>query len=468
MIEQSTPTAIVILGGGGDLARRKLLPSLFELFKQHKLPEKFVIIGLARTERTDTVYQQFVTDVLLPHDDKLEAFTKHIRYVSGALDTLQSYTLLTEKIHDFETEVGSLTNVLFYLAVPPTHYEVTFELLYHSGIAVEKEGSSTFRHIMVEKPFGSDYITAQALDTKLSSLFKEKQIFRIDHYLAKEAVQNILSFRFANTLLKTPWNREHIQEVRITMHEKIDIGTRGSFYDPVGALRDVGQNHVLQVLALIAMDEPVNLKSDAVGKERALLLEKLVKPTPENIRTQVHRAQYVGYTETEGVSTNSQTETYFEFKTYIDSDTWRDVPFFVRAGKALDEENVSVEIFFHDVATGPFETKLLSTVGNTIVLSIAPQHAMHITLNVKSPGHGFAVEPQTLSYIWSQHSIQPVGAYQKVLYDCIIGDQTLFTSSKEVIASWQFITALRDAWSSVPLQTYAKGSGGPLDSFWNT
>lgn len=467
MTHTATPTAIVILGGGGDLARRKLLPSLFDLFRQHRLPPKFVIIGLARTERTNKEYQDFVSEVLTASTSEIESFTKHICYVPGALDMLQSYTMLNDTIHDFETEAGANANVLFYLAVPPQQYEVTFELLHKSGIAVQQDGNTTFRHIMVEKPFGNDFETAQALDTKLSSLFREEQIFRIDHYLAKEAVQNILSFRFANVLFKSPWNSGDIQEVRINLLEKIDVGSRGSFYDPVGALRDVGQNHLLQILALIAMDEPKSLEANDIREKRAEILSKLIPLTDENISTHVRRAQYKGYKESEGIATDSQTETYFEFKAHIDSETWRDVAFYVRAGKALNEENVSVEILFNDVATGPFETKALTTVGNKITLSISPEHAMHVTLNVKNPGHGFGVVPKTLSYVWDTQTTPQINAYEKVLLDCIANDRTLFTSSNEVLASWKFITALQSAWHTVPLQTYAKGSKGPEDSFWS-
>jgi glucose-6-phosphate 1-dehydrogenase len=215
------------------------------------------------------------------------------------------------------------------------------------------------------------------------------------------------------------------------------------------------------------MDEPKSLRAKDIRMQRASLLSKLVAPTQENIHTHAHRAQYEGYRDTTGVAVDSNTETYFEFKTYIDSNTWRDVPFYVRGGKGLQEEKVEVSILFHDVATGPFETKALPTIGNNIVLSLAPEHAMHITLNVKSLGHGYGVVPKTLSYVWDTNTTAQVGAYEKVLLDCIAGDQTLFTSGEEVLASWKFITALQEAWQVVPLQTYAKGSNGPFDSFWN-
>jgi glucose-6-phosphate 1-dehydrogenase len=215
------------------------------------------------------------------------------------------------------------------------------------------------------------------------------------------------------------------------------------------------------------MDEPASLHAPDIREKRADILERLIPFTEENIDTHVHRAQYEGYGATEGVQSDSQTETYFEFKAHIDSEVWRDVPFYVRAGKSLCQEKVSVEIIFHDVATGPFETKALPTVGNKITLSISPEYAMHITLNVKKPGHGFAVVPETLSYVSNTQTTPQINAYEKVLLDCITNDRTLFTSSKEVLASWKFITALQNAWHSVPLQKYAKGSAGPENSFWS-
>jgi glucose-6-phosphate 1-dehydrogenase len=214
------------------------------------------------------------------------------------------------------------------------------------------------------------------------------------------------------------------------------------------------------------MDEPESFGAHSIRKKRAAILNKLISPTSANVATHAYRAQYDGYRNTEGVHQDSETETYFEFKAYIDTDTWRDVPFYVRSGKALKEEAVEVAIVFRDVATGPFETKALPTVGNTVVLSISPQYAMHITLNVKSKGHGFLLAPKTLSYVSNEENELQINAYEKVLLDCIVSDHTLFTSADEVLASWKFITALREAWSSVPLQAYTKGTDGPLDSFW--
>ena len=463
------PTHIIILGGGGDLARRKLFPALFELFIQRKLSPTFEITGFARTERSNTAYQELVALALKNANESFKEndiveFCTHLTYMSGSFIEIQGYQNIENAIDQFEDKIGLCADKLFYLAVPPEHYKEIFTMLHKSKIAMPCDKHHTWTRILVEKPFGSDYITAQMLDRHLSTLFAEEQLFRIDHYLAKEAVQNILSFRFANTFFQSPWNKNNIQEVRINLHEKIDVGSRGAFYDSVGALRDVGQNHLLQILALIAMDEPETLSADFIRTKRALLLQKLIPMSTQSAHKNVIRAQYEGYAETVGVEAHSQTETYFEFKAYIDSDVWSGVPFFVSAGKALNEDKVSVEIIFHDVATGPFETKECATVGNRIVLTISPEHKMEITINTKKPGHGYSIESKTLSYTWNDTIDSQTNAYSKILLDCIRGDQTLFTKTEEVLASWKFITSIMDSYQSVPLQTYKKGSRGPMNS----
>jgi len=465
-MESKTPTVICILGGGGDLAKKKLFPALFELFTHKKMPVAFRVIGFARTSRSDTEYRIFVQEALtvaLPEatTESITAFCEHIFYSTGTLSLKSSYTQLETHIDNFESMVGTKVNRLLYLAIPPSEYESTFTQLHASGIASTDASHSHFARILVEKPFGNDFKSAQKLDTFLSSLFREDQIFRIDHYLAKDAVQNILSFRFANTLLQSAWNCASIKEVHITLEEKVDVGTRGTFYDTVGALRDVGQNHLLQILALIAMDEPAQLSADTIRSKRAELITKLIPFTKEHAQTDIVRAQYNGYLETVGVQNNTSTETYFALKTYIDSDRWNGVPFYIKAGKALHREKVAVQIFFHDVATGPFETSSCATVGNVIELEISPLQAMHITLNVKKPGRKYQVESNTLSHTWDAQYYGSMNAYEKVLLDCIDGDQTVFASSDEVLASWKFITSVLEVWDTVPLQAYAKGSAGP-------
>lgn len=459
------PTQIIILGGSGDLAKRKLIPALIDLYIHNKLPEVFSIVGLARTPRTNKEYQAFVADSLQTHghghsSEEIDGFCKHFSYVSGSFDDKDSYSELRKEVSSFEDEYSSCTNKIFYLAVPPNYYETIFTNIHTSSLAQVCSDRSWTR-ILVEKPFGSDLQTAQKLDKKLSSLFKEDQIFRIDHYLAKEAVQNILSFRFANTLLRSPWNNEHVKEVNIKMHESIDIQNRGNFYDGIGALRDVGQNHLLQLLALVAMDEPKTFTATDIRKERVKILKDLLPITRKTVAAQVTRGQYIGYLDTKGVQKDSKTETYFKFTAYLKNKRWKGVPFSVEAGKNMSERNVSIDILFKDVASGPFETNTCHTVENKVTLTLSPEQEMHITINAKRPGHGYQLESQTLSFTCRKEGDE-IDAYEKVLLDCIVGDQTLFTKTDEVLASWKFITSILKNWNDIPLHTYKKGEEGPV------
>jgi glucose-6-phosphate 1-dehydrogenase len=339
------------------------------------------------------------------------------------------------------------------------HYASIFSYLHESTLATAHKAQEQWSRILIEKPFGSSYNGAVELDKALQGFFNEDQIFRIDHYLAKEAVQNILSFRFANTLLRSAWSNEHIKDVTITMHESINVQDRGAFYDKVGALSDVGQNHLLQILALIAMDEPKTFTAGDVRSCRKTILEKLVPIDKTTVGERVIRAQYDGYRSTKGVDEYSNTETYFEFIAFLDTDAWRGVPFHIKAGKALKNDEVVVEVNFKEVGEGAFKTK-----GNSIILTVSPVQSMNITLNVKKPGHGFSIEENTLSFAWDEENRGIVNAYEKVLLDCIEGDQTLFTMTGEVLASWKFIASITDHWDTVPLQTYVEGSGGPAHS----
>jgi len=464
------PTAIIIIGGGGDLAQRKLLPAFFNLYRNKSLPKQFSIIGLARTERTHAQYGELVSSAVTtfaPDPDPLfiEAFSEHVRYVTGSFDDEESYAQLKAEIASFEDEAGEEANLLFYLAVPPSNYAVIFKTLHESKLTAD-HSSQKWARVLVEKPFGNNYETAVALETLLRERFAEDQIFRIDHYLAKEAVMNILAFRFANTLLRSSWSNEDIEEVRITMFESADVRARGAFYDSVGALRDVGQNHLLQILALIAMDEPDAFTAESIRKERQRILEKLIPFSANDSQQSLVRAQYDKYKNAPGVAQGSNTETYFEFIVKLTHPNWEDVPFKIRAGKSIDHDEVTVEIVFKDVATGPFRSTDMPTVSNRLILTVSPVQSMNMTLNVKEPGYGFTLEQNTLSFAWEEGSEQGYTAYEKILLDCIRGDQTLFTKTEEVLASWKFITSILEAWDEVPLQEYKGGSAGPEHSLF--
>ena len=465
-------TQIVVLGGSGDLARRKLLPALFHLYINEQLPEQFQIIAFARSDRSDAEYKDLVVQSIAKqsheHDESVIAsFLDHVMYVSGAFDEAAGYTTLAEALTAYEESIGTETHRLFYLAVPPRYYDSILENMHQAGIAEAESDRESWSRVLIEKPFGNDYHSAEELDKKLGSYFKEDQIFRIDHYLAKEAVQNLLSFRFANPLFSPAWNKEYIKEVKIEMRERVDVGERGNFYKDVGALRDVGQNHLLQVLALITMDQPKTFNAETIQSERTKALEALRPYNPATCDGEVIRAQYAGFADIEGVDDASDTETYFELKLFVDNDRWQDVPFYIMAGKALDEASVTVKIEFHELMSGLFETESCETSPNSIELKLSPDQHMSITLNAKRPGLTYQVEPRTLTVDCEFGDAEIKNSYEKVLRDCICGDQTLFTSTAEVLASWKYIVSVLEEWHNVPLQSYEKGSRGPAQSLFN-
>jgi glucose-6-phosphate 1-dehydrogenase len=389
----------------------------------------------------------------------LKDFCDQITYVSGSFDDISTYAALKSELERFDTVQGRATNRLFYLAVPPKHYRQIFHDLKGSGVA--DEASDSWTHILVEKPFGHNLETAQALDTELASLYREDQIFRIDHYLAKEAVQNILSFRFANTLLEAPWNKNSIKSVAITMTETIDVGDRTNFYEEVGALRDVGQNHLLQLLALTAMREPATFTAEAISAARTEVLEALIPCELGELELCALRAQYHDYRTHEHIPDTSETETYFELKTEIGLPEWEGVPFYIRSGKALRESEVSILVQFKDTLRCMFEADDCRESSNTIKLTISPEQVIEITLNAKAPGLGYRLEKRTLRFVCEQGDTEIKNSYEKVLYDSIVGDRTLFTTTKEVLAAWRFITPIVEQWQDLPLHTYQKGSNGP-------
>ncbi len=459
-----SPLQIIILGGTGDLSTRKLLPALFDLYCKDKLPKKFSIFGIARRQYSHQEYRLFVNEIIVNqeqthHDQKkIDAFCKRLFFVSGSFEDDALFQTLKKEIN-FVKANRQCTNRIFYLAVPPSSYSSIFKQLHHHKL--HKTAKTAWSRLLVEKPFGNNVATAQKLDKQLGNLFAEEQIFRIDHYLAKEAVQNILSFRFANTLMQRAWNKEGIESIKIVMHEKVDASNRGAFYDGIGALRDVGQNHLLQLLALLTMSEPACFDAEHIRTNRLAILKKLQPLTRHTIAEQFVRAQYAGYRDTTGVGAASDTETFFELKAELRDPNWTDVPIFLSAGKALDKALVEVTVTFKDVATGLFLTANCETTANQIRLTISPEQQMHITLNAKKPGLGYQLESRTLSFDCAGGKDEIKNSYEKVLIDCIHGDQTLFTTTEEVLAQWKYINTILKHIESVPLQTYKKGSGGP-------
>lgn len=458
------PTQIVVLGGSGDLAQKKLIPALFHLFTKGLLPEHHRIIAVARRPYTLEAYRAIIRESIAAqahdHDNEsIDRFCTCITYHAGDLNEPNTYAELADELEAYAREIKQCTNKLFYLAVPPRFFSTIFAELAASQAVAECTDTNGWSRILVEKPFGSDLASAKALDEQLAKLYREDQIYRIDHYLAKEAVQNILSFRFANALMQNTWSGAHIERVHIRLHERTTVADRGSFYDAVGALRDVGQNHLLQLLALIAMEEPQEFSSEGIRPERARALAALTLPTTDT--APFVRGQYAGFTEHEGVADDSTTETYFALEARVASKRWEGVPFYLEAGKALAEDRVEITVVFRDVTDGLFATDGCASCRNSVTLTIQPTQTIAIRLNAKSPGLGYHLENRTLALSCGEDSGEIRNSYEKVLYDCICGSQTVFTTSDEVRAAWHFIEAVQAAWQETPLEPYEQGSDGP-------
>ena len=362
----------------------------------------------------------------------------------------ESYKKLSDFLYNQDGKECS--NKLYYLAVPPSLYHDVFNRLSKSGLTLpcrSDDKGNEWTRILVEKPFGFNRDEAMKLDELLGTLFQEDQVYRIDHYLGKETIQNILTFRFSNSIFEPMWNKENVDRVEIKMYESLTVSTRGAFYDSIGALRDVGQNHVLQMLAFIAMEDPVNLKQDLIRKSREELLNSV------SISDEVSRGQYIGYKNVEGVKEDSDTETYFKIKVKVDNERWKGVPFILESGKGLPEKKTEVNIYFKE-GINCMSPKVKKNHQNVLTFKIQPEEGISLKFWVKKPGFTFEIEEKELSFNYNLDKTIP-SAYERVLYDAIIGDQTLFTSTKEVMAEWNIIMPILNNWKNSKLIEYKTG-----------
>lgn len=456
------PTDIVIFGATGDLAQTKLLPALYDLYIKGVLPDAFVIIGLSRTIMDDASYRVFVADIIGAKGDKekLAAFCAHLRYEPGDFSDVAVYEKLKQRLLAYDDEIGQCGSKLFYVAVHPSLYRTIFMKLKESQAMTLCSGIGTWARLLVEKPFGSDVDTAEALERQLTDLFPDEQIYRIDHYLAKDAIENIIALRFANEIIAGSWNAREIESMELRLLETKDVSNRGYFYHDIGTLRDVGQNHMLQMFALLTMepatiDEPAQMRA-ARAKAMQLLEQSTIK--------QVVRGQYEGFTQSAGVDVDSQTETYFKVETEIAADPWKGVRFTFESGKALDREVAEAVITFREFSGCQCEF-LKSPHGHKNVLHItfSPKVSIALTLWVKKPGFDFTLEPRVLSLTEEGEAETDLpSAYERVLFDAISGKQTRFVSGPEVTAAWKFITPLLQKFKTLPLPLYKQGSSGPL------
>ncbi|MDP3953643.1 MAG: glucose-6-phosphate dehydrogenase [bacterium] len=456
------PTVLVVLGATGDLAAKKIFPALLSLHKKKLLPKSFKVIGFARRKLKNSTFQDHIWKALkryggAKNKSDIKAFLKMFSFESGDLGVASQYQGLAQRVKAIDEEWGLCSNKLFYLAVPPNLYQKTFKHLSASDLTELCSPEEGWTRVLVEKPFGKDRHTASELDILLAKLFKEEQIYRIDHYLAKEMLQNILAFRFSNNLFEGTWNNQFVEKIKITALETLGLKGRGNFYDGLGALKDVGQNHLLQMLALITMDHPETLKSDAIRKERARVLATLIAPSGEDVKERTYRAQFEGYRKIENVKPGSKTETYFKAGFFLNHPRWQGVPITIEAGKEMPEVKKEIEVVFkHPLPClcppGSEHFK------NSVTFHLEPFEGIKVKFWSKRPGHDYEIEEKDLNVRLRDVSekSQYVEEYEKLLLDCIAGDQTLFVSTDEVREMWRFTDPIVEGWEKgvVPLRAY--------------
>ncbi len=453
--------------------RRKLTPALFHLYEKGDLPPLFQVMGFSRDELTTEDFRKMVADivkekVINANPPAVEKFTRFFVYQHGFFEERQGYQKMASYLGQKDGEWMVCANKLFYIAASPQFYETIFRKLASSGLTKPCSPEEGWTRVIVEKPFGKDLQTAQELDQLLGKLFREEQIYRIDHYLGKETVQNILAFRFSNSFFQDSWGAKAMKSIKIQLFEKEGIGDRGSFYDGIGALRDVGQNHMLQLVALFCMGNPGTFEADKVRNKRAEVLRALKIWKREDIRKMTARAQYEGYLREKGVDASSRTETYFRIETYLEDPHWKGVPIILESGKALAEDRVEVTITFrHPI---PCLCPPASSDGgpdkihyqNVLRYRIEPKEGIRISFWVKKPGHAMILEEKDFTFDYKEAFAENeiADAYEKLLVSVIRGDQTLFVSTDEITAEWKFVDPIIRAWQNdaTPLQIYKKHS----------
>jgi glucose-6-phosphate 1-dehydrogenase len=475
------PTTLIIFGATGDLAQRKLLPAVYNLAHEGALPERFNMIGIARTQQPDEQYREFARDAITKHSRRqpdetvLSSLLERMRYVSGSFDEPAVYEGIESIAQELDDEAGMRFNRVFYLATAPGFFETIAQSLGARGLD-RLDGAEV--RLVVEKPFGHDLASAKELNRALLAVFAERQIFRIDHYLGKETVQNMLVLRFGNGIFEPLWNRSYIDNVQITAAEDIGIGTRAEYYDRSGALRDIVQNHLLQLLTILSMEPPVSFSADEVRNEKVKILHAIKPPTPEEVAHRAVRAQYAagvaegrdqpGYLEEQGVAPGSTTETYVALRLAIDNWRWAGVPIYLRAGKRLSRRVTEIAVTLKPVPHLAFqESGSLGVQPNQLILNVQPNEGVSLSLVAKIPGARMRVRPVNMEFAYGTSFMsQSPEAYERLILDTMRGDATLFARDDEVEAAWGIVDPILEAWERADgrLPQYAAGSPGPAEA----
>jgi glucose-6-phosphate 1-dehydrogenase len=487
------PATIVLFGATGDLTRRKLVPALFNLKRNGLLPGKCAIIGFARREKTDEAFRAEMLVGVREHGALGEAggeagagaervweeFAASLFYHASTFEDLEGYRALGRKLEEVERRLGLPPNRLFYLATGPEHFSPIVKLLHEAGLTRGgAERGRGWARVVVEKPFGRDLASAQALNRELLAVLDESQVFRIDHYLGKETVQNLLALRFANGIFEPLWNQKYVDHVQITVAETVGVEGRGGYYNGAGALRDMVANHLLQVLALTAMEPPVEVGADAIRDEKVKVLRSLRRIDPDNVDRFAVRGQYgagtilghaaPAYAEEEGVPRDSRTETYVALRVEIENWRWAGTPFFLRTGKRLPKRSTEVCIQFRKPPLHLFGgEEACQAAPNALIVNVQPDEGISLRFGAKAPGPDIEVRQVKMDFRYGTSFGTPSpDAYERLLIDALAGDSTLFTRRDEVEAAWTFVSDILAGWerSRLPAHSYAAGTWGPEEA----
>jgi glucose-6-phosphate 1-dehydrogenase len=475
--KKNEPTVIIVFGGTGDLAKRKLIPAFYNLFLDGWMPDNLAIYGLGRTALNDEGFQKKLFQGLSefsrtgnPEAEKWEKFKESIHYFPSSIDDQKSYTELVLEIERLEKEWGQRSNRIFYLSVAPKFIETVCKNISSNGLADDIIRD----RIIIEKPFGYNKISAIALNDMLFEMFNENQIYRIDHYLGKETVQNILAFRFANSIFEPLWNRNYIDYIQITVAEDVGVEDRGGYYEGAGALRDMIQNHLLQILCMIAMEPPITFEAEEIRNRKVDVLKAIRRIPMEDVHHYAVRGQYasgwvkgkevLGYRDEPDTNRHSPTETFAAIKFYLDNWRWQDVPFYLRTGKRMLEKTSSITIQFRPIPHSTFPTSHMDVLSpNRLTINIQPQMDIKLRFMTKKPGLEMNLDSSEMIFNYDSCSTQSPEAYETLLLDAMLGDTTLFMRSDQVEEAWDVLASIQQAWDQggEDFPNYVAGSWGP-------